>query len=694
MRPFSRDVFYLFLGLVACFLYFEISYFFLAHRVFLTETRYISEQIHFPPVLYFYLFRFFLAQLLVHLLYALILWLIYSLLAGAFNFVLRHASISVFTLWLFSMVCILNFNQIFFPYSKFALLTDSFFPNYIDHSIFSVAFVFAVLLFGWCAFRIVNKTWPELVKPTLLMLILTTGAMVFLYGLISFSFKVSHKKQLASNPYPNIILIGIDSLRPDFLSYFHGAVHTPFLDRQLNDSVIFQNTATPLARTFPSWVSILTGEYPFHHGVRFNLANQDGLDFSDTLPQRLKELGYRTVFATDETRFSNIGKAFGFQEIYTPPEGVPDFLLGSFNDFPLSNLIINTKLGRYLFPESYGNRPVYFTYEPSSFIHLVSPIFEKADSRPFFLAIHFCLPHFPYLWTRSLPGDADPLMKYQASLSGVDQQLQAFFSQLQKSHYLDHAIVIFLSDHGEALELPGDRITERSLYRGLHDRDKPEIFYPANLDHEDFNQSAGHGTDVLGLSQYRVLFAIKSFGQKIKILPSAIDDPASLLDIKATIFNYLKIQPKRPLDGINLGLWIFESGNMDFPKRHLFFESDYSPAAIRSVYPHVEEAIAEGIRFFQIQSGSLKLIVRPNMARMVMSSKQYAVQSGDWMLAIYPHEEFKEVCYWPVLVNMKTGEWTDRPHSALGVQGNLLKLESLLTAVYFPELKNLPKNCF
>ncbi len=34
-------------------------------------------------------------------------------------------------------------------------------------------------------------------------------------------------------------------------------------------------------------------------------------------------------------------------------------------------------------------------------------------------------------------------------------------------------------------------------------------FYPPSLDKEEVNQSAGHGTDVLGLTQYHSLLAFK-----------------------------------------------------------------------------------------------------------------------------------------------------------------------------------------
>ncbi|MGE3712408.1 MAG: hypothetical protein AB7G35_22405, partial [Hyphomicrobiaceae bacterium] len=54
---------------------------------------------------------------------------------------------------------------------------------------------------------------------------------------------------------PNIILIGIDSLRHDYPLSTEGREVTPHIAEFMDHSVVFDNAITPLARTFPSWVS-------------------------------------------------------------------------------------------------------------------------------------------------------------------------------------------------------------------------------------------------------------------------------------------------------------------------------------------------------------------------------------------------------------------------------------------------------
>ena len=70
---------------------------------------------------------------------------------------------------------------------------------------------------------------------------------------------------------PNIVLITLDTTRADRLgSYGYVAAATPHLDRLAAAGVRFQRALSPVPLTLPSHASILTGRYPFAHGVRNN----------------------------------------------------------------------------------------------------------------------------------------------------------------------------------------------------------------------------------------------------------------------------------------------------------------------------------------------------------------------------------------------------------------------------------------
>ena len=127
---------------------------------------------------------------------------------------------------------------------------------------------------------------------------------------------------------------------------------------------MFKDTTTPAARTFSSWTAILTGRPPTITGARFNLAERSSVRANPTFADVLQDLGYQTIYSTDEVRFANIDESFGFDQVVTPRIGASDFLIGTYNELPLSSLVINTRIGQWLFPFSAANRGVATMFQP------------------------------------------------------------------------------------------------------------------------------------------------------------------------------------------------------------------------------------------------------------------------------------------------------------------------------------------
>jgi hypothetical protein len=161
-------------------------------------------------------------------------------------------------------------------------------------------------------------------------------AVVLLAGVVGWS-SANHSHNDASRL--NVILIGIDSLRIDIVSKGGPAGVAPHMREFLNDSVWFTDSMTPLARTFPSVMSILTGRQPHKTGAYMNLPPRDFVHEGDTLGRIFGRAGYRTVFAMDEARFANIDESYGFDQAITPKPGASEFLLSLFADTPLSNFV-------------------------------------------------------------------------------------------------------------------------------------------------------------------------------------------------------------------------------------------------------------------------------------------------------------------------------------------------------------------
>jgi choline-sulfatase len=71
-------------------------------------------------------------------------------------------------------------------------------------------------------------------------------------------------------PDQNVLLITIDTLRADVLGMDGGRAATPNLDRLAHDGVRFTFAHAQAVITLVSHTNILTGEYPYQHGVRDN----------------------------------------------------------------------------------------------------------------------------------------------------------------------------------------------------------------------------------------------------------------------------------------------------------------------------------------------------------------------------------------------------------------------------------------
>jgi arylsulfatase A-like enzyme len=664
------------------FLLVETSFFIQGLHFYFGDFNFIAHKIDIPAAIIPGILFFVLAQLLVHFAAACWIWISSLSLAFVLKLSLKDCEKLGLFFWILGLLTICLSNQYYFPNSKFAALSRFLVPDTLALVLLVSLYCFWAVVFLLTAY----VSFSHLKMSLKLLVIVLSFSIGSYWGYQSFFYRV---KDAGTEEKPNIILIGVDSLRPDFLDFFGSPLKTQFFNAFLQQATVFSNAFTPLARTFPSWIGILSGVYPKESGIRFNLAAHYPNSETPLLSSILREHGYKTIFATDETRFSNIDKPFGFDKVVTPPMGLNDFLLGSFNDFPLSNLMVNTLMGRWLFPHNFANRPMEITYEPDSFLSLLKPHLKQNRTQPLFLAVHLCLPHYPYLWA-AYPGfqNMKNSARYKASVLRVDQQLMQLMAMLEQNRLLDHAIVVLLSDHGEALELRGDRITSPRTFLSSKKAPSTKIprFYPPSADKEAVDQSGGHGTDVLGFPQYHSLLAFHLYGVKTQAQAvKKISEPVLLLDIKPTILDFLKIANKS--SGLSLKSVILgKTTQVSALTRPIFLESDFSPEAIRSAHPETRNLIFEGIELFRIDPHTTRIFVKDSMGQLILSSKQYALIEGDWVLALYPRAKGKMI---PVLVQLSTGKWTTDMSISFVQKSPIKRMMSTLKQFYGSELKQL-----
>jgi hypothetical protein len=332
---------------------------------------------------------------------------------------------------------------------------------------------------------------------------------------------------------PHVIVVGIDSLRLDYLRRYGGQGLTPNLDRFLSGADLVRDTTTPAARTFSSWVAILTGRSPPVTGARFNLAERTIVKANPTIADVLRGHGYRAVYSTDEVRFANIDETYGFDQVVTPPIGASDFLIGTFNELPLASVVVNSRVGQVLFPYSYANRGAATLFQPETYLARLHR--ELRFDRPTLLMVHLTASHWPY-YVSDVPLGAgekkgpDDRPMYRLGVQIVDRMFGDLIALLEAKGALDDALVVVLSDHGEALGLPGDSMfADNAHIEGVRAPIKVMNF--------------GHGQSVFSPVQYQVLLGFRSFGVRIGFESAGRDlqGGATVEDLSPTILDLLDV---------------------------------------------------------------------------------------------------------------------------------------------------------
>jgi arylsulfatase A-like enzyme/Tfp pilus assembly protein PilF len=92
----------------------------------------------------------------------------------------------------------------------------------------------------------------------------------------------------------NVLLVTIDTLRADALGCYGGRASTPHLDRLAARGARFDFAHSHAVVTLPSHASVLTGRYPYEHGIRDNTGYRLSPTES-TLATLLKPQGFATA---------------------------------------------------------------------------------------------------------------------------------------------------------------------------------------------------------------------------------------------------------------------------------------------------------------------------------------------------------------------------------------------------------------
>lgn len=260
---------------------------------------------------------------------------------------------------------------------------------------------------------------------------------------------------MPSRKFPNIILLGIDSLRSDHMSlYGSSRLTTPHIDKFAQGGATFMQHFSPSIPTTPGYASMLTGMDCFGTDV-VALRHQGPIGAQHTLAEILREQGYNTTCVG----FSGNASSRGFDTYLDYEAWKPD------------------ETGRCPKAENLND--------------VTLPEIRRLaeDSKPFFLFVRHMDPHSPYLppgpYERLFYGDNEQAAEntslqpiwdfkpfadfirswvperctdrhyvdaqYDGAIAYMDAAIGNIFAAVDALGLTEETLIIVTSDHGETL---------------------------------------------------------------------------------------------------------------------------------------------------------------------------------------------------------------------------------------------------
>jgi arylsulfatase A-like enzyme/Tfp pilus assembly protein PilF len=258
--------------------------------------------------------------------------------------------------------------------------------------------------------------------------------------------------------------VTIDTLRFDHVSASgrEGSPATPHFDRLAVEGVLFEQAVAPVPLTLPSHASILTGQWPFRHGVRDN----GGFRLPDpvpTLAEVLRARGYRTAaFVGAFVLDSRFGLDRGF-ETYD-------------DEMPAAQ---GARSGEPGTPHGHGGYLGDARRSGEAVARAAAAWISGSGDEPIFVWVHLFDPHAPYEPSREFR-DRYPGRPYAAAVAQADAALGIVLEALERRHAAGGvgdrgaergsgirpggAVVAVAGDHGESLGEHGEAAHGVFLY--------------------------------------------------------------------------------------------------------------------------------------------------------------------------------------------------------------------------------------
>ncbi len=278
---------------------------------------------------------------------------------------------------------------------------------------------------------------------------------------------------------PNVVLISVDTLRPDHLgSYGYPRNTSPRIDRIAAEGAVFENAVSSSSWTLPAHAALFTGLPDSVHGC--DDANRRLDEARITLAEQFSLAGYRTVgFFAGPFLHPTFGLAQGFDryiDCSSYAEESKQFALtaGDLNDIEIVRashrdvtnprvylqvkqwLENNQELPFFMFIHLWD---VHYDFvPPPPYDTMFDPAYQGDLTGERFFRNQRVNPHMP-------AADFDHIIAlYDGEIAWTDEHIGRILDDLEARGLLDNTVVALVGDHGEEFFEHGRKGHRNTLY--------------------------------------------------------------------------------------------------------------------------------------------------------------------------------------------------------------------------------------
>jgi arylsulfatase A-like enzyme len=268
---------------------------------------------------------------------------------------------------------------------------------------------------------------------------------------------------------PNILFLGIDSLRRDHLScYGYPRLTSPHIDRLAAEGTLFEDSFSPHIPTPPGYAGMLCGRDVFGTD-RVSLREKGPImDAIPTLPEMLREQGYRSIgVGLDTWLVKGFDEYHGFPGSWGPWEDRPLRKAEELNKvtLPLLDRLAGGEEPWLLFLRHMDPHAPYLP--PAPFDGMFYQGDPCAPGNRSMDPVFAFKPFSEFLRSWMPPGITDKeyvIAQYDGEVAYMDACIQQIFERLKALGQWENTLIVITADHGETLYDHGIFFDHHSLY--------------------------------------------------------------------------------------------------------------------------------------------------------------------------------------------------------------------------------------